>query len=118
VQTIIDPSDPINHIFGAQANVPLHLQKVAGDTVVPNSATDRLIEAAALRQISTLGPTAVAAGTGGYTTIKDASHGSLFDPTRNLDATREMQTQAVKFAASAIQPGGPFVVITNLAVIQ
>ena len=30
------------------------------------------------------------------------SHGSLFDPTASPAATVEMQTQAVKFAASAI----------------
>ena len=46
------------------------------------------------------------------------SHGSLFDPTASLAATVEMQTQAVKFAASAVAPGGPFVFITNPAVVQ
>jgi hypothetical protein len=46
------------------------------------------------------------------------SHSSLFDPTSSPAATVEMQTQAVKFAASAVQPGGPFVVITNTAVVQ
>jgi len=118
VQTIIDSGDPINHIFDAQSLVPLHLQKVVGDTVVPNSSTDRLIAAGKLRKISTLGPTAVGEGTGGYTTMTAGSHGSLFDPTASAAATVEMQTQAVKFAASAIQPGGPFVVITNPAVVQ
>jgi hypothetical protein len=117
-QTIIDSGDPINHIFDAQKLVPLHLQKVVGDTVVPNSATDRLITAAKLRKISALGPTAVGEGTGGYTTMTAGSHGSLFDPTASPAATLEMQTQAVKFAASAVQPGGPFVVITNPAVVQ
>jgi len=117
-QTIIDSGDPINHIFDAQKLVPLHLQKVVGDTVVPNSATDRLIAVGKLRKISTLGPTAVGEGTGGYTTMTAGYHGSLFDPSVSAAATVEMQTQAVKFAASAIQPGGPFVVITNPAVVQ
>jgi hypothetical protein len=45
-------------------------------------------------------------------------HGSLMDPTASRAATIEMQTQAVKFAASATQPGGPFVVITNPAVVE
>jgi hypothetical protein len=117
-QTIIDSGDPINHILDAQKLVPLHLQKVVGDTVVPNSATDRLIAAGKLRKISTLGPTAVGEGTGGYTTMTAGYHGSLFDPSVSAAATAEMQTQAVKFAASAIQPGGPFVVITNPAVVQ
>ena len=117
-QTVIDSGDPINHIARAQATVPTHLQKVTGDTVVPNSATDRLILAGALRKISTVGPNGVAAGTGGYTTMTAGSHGSLFDPTASLAATVEMQTQAVKFAASAVAPGGPFVFITNPAVVQ
>jgi hypothetical protein len=118
VQTIIDGGDPFNHIFDAQRLVPLHLQKVVGDTVVPNSATDRLIVAGKLKKISTVGPTPVGEGTGGYTTMSAGSHGSLFDPTASAAATVEMQTQAVKFAASATQPGGPFVVITNPAVVQ
>ncbi len=117
-QTIVDSGDPINHIFDAQAHLPVHLQKVIGDTVVPNSATDRLIAAGKLKKISAVGPTPVGPGTGGYTAFTAGSHGSLFDPTASLAATVEMQTQAVKFAASAVQPGGPFVVITNPAVIQ
>jgi len=118
VQTVLDPGDPINHIFDAQSVVPLHLHKILGDTVVPNSATDRLITAGALRKISTLGPTAVGMGTGGYTAFSAGYHGSLFDPSVSLAATTEMQRQAVLFAVSAVQPGGPFVVITNPAVIQ
>jgi dienelactone hydrolase len=117
-QTILDPGDPYNLIKGAQAAVPLHLQKVVGDIVIPNNSTDRLIAAAALKKISTLGPTPVGKGTGGYTTMTAGSHGSLFDPTASVAATVEMQTQAVKFAASANQPGGPFVVITNTSIVQ
>ena len=117
-QTIVDSADPMNHIFDAQAKVPLHLQKTVGDAVVPNSATDRLITAGALRKISTVGPNAVGPGTGGYTTLTAGAHMSLIDPTTSLAATVEMQTQAVKFAASAVAPGGPFVFITNPAVVQ
>jgi hypothetical protein len=117
-QTLIDAGDPINHIFDSQMAVPLHLQKVVGDTVIPNSATDRLIAAGNLKKTSALGPTPVGEGSGGYTTMTAGSHGSLFDPSASLAATTEMQTQAVKFAASANQPGGPFVVITNPAVVQ
>jgi hypothetical protein len=57
-------------------------------------------------------------GTGGYTAFSAGYHGSLFDPSVSLAATTEMQRQAVLFAVSAVQPGGPFVVITNPAVIQ
>jgi dienelactone hydrolase len=117
-QSVIDAGDPYNLINAAQKTVPLHLQKVVGDTVVPNSSTDRLIAAGALKKISTLGPTPVGKGTGGYTTMTAGSHGSLFDPTSSPAATVEMQTQAVKFAASANQPGGPFVVITNTSIVQ
>ena len=115
---MLDSADPANHILSGQKVVPMHLQKVVGDTVIPNVSTDYLINAAKLKKISTLGPTAVGEGTGGYTTMTAGSHGSLVDPTASVAAFVEMQTQAVKFAASAIQPGGPFVVITNPAVVQ
>ncbi|NJD32305.1 MAG: hypothetical protein FIB04_10500, partial [Gammaproteobacteria bacterium] len=117
-QAVLDAADPANHIYNGQQVVPMHLQKVVGDTVLPNVSTDYLINAAKLKKISTLGPTPVGEGTGGYTTMTAGSHGSLVDPTASLAATVEMQTQAVKFAASATQPGGPFVVITNPAVVQ
>lgn len=117
-QTILDSGDPYSRILASQNTVPVHMQKVVGDTVVPNSATDRLITAGNLKKISTLGPTAVGKGTGGNVTMTAGSHGSLFDPTSSPAATVEMQTQMVKFAATAVQPGGPFVVITNTAVVQ
>lgn len=116
-QTVIDSGDPINHIFGAQARHPLHLTKVVGDTVVPNNSTDRLIVAGALTKRSS-GTNAVAAGAGVYTTFIAGSHGSLFDPTSSVATTVEMQREAVLFAASATAPGGPFLTITNTAVIQ
>lgn len=117
-QAVLDSGDPINHIRGAQALHPLHLIKVTGDTVVPNSATDKLIVAGGLRKLKTLGPNPVGPGTGAYTVFKVGSHGTLFDPTASLAATVEMQTQAVMFAATANQPGGPFVVLTNPAVLD
>ena len=46
-QTVIDSGDPINHIADATALHPMYLQKVIGDRVVPNNATDRLIAQAA-----------------------------------------------------------------------
>ncbi len=80
-QAVLDSADPANHIFSGQKVVPMHLQKVVGDTVIPNVSTDYLINAAKLKKISTLGPTAVGEGTGGYTTMTAGSHGSLMDPT-------------------------------------
>jgi hypothetical protein len=117
-QAVVDSGDPINHIGDAAATVPVHLIKVLNDTVVPNSATDRLIEAGNLTQLSALGPNAVGPGQGAFVFFSKGSHGSLFDPTASLAATVEMQRQSVLFAVSAVQPGGPFVVITDPTVIQ
>jgi hypothetical protein len=115
---MLDSGDPYSRILASQNTVPVHMQKVIGDTVVPNNSTDRLVVAGSLKKIGTLGPTPVGKGTGGIVTMTAGSHGSLFDPTSSPAATVEMQTQTVKFAASAVQPGGPFVVITNTAVVQ
>jgi hypothetical protein len=118
LQTAIEYGDPINHIAAAQAAVPTLLQRVNGDTVVPNSSTNRLIAAGKFKKITAVGPTPVGKGSGGYIAMTAGAHPSLFDPQYSLAATVEMQTQAVKFAASAAQPGGPFAVITNPAVVE
>ncbi|MCU0758906.1 MAG: hypothetical protein MUF07_06870 [Steroidobacteraceae bacterium] len=117
-QAALDQADPVNHVGGAVAAKPIHLVQVTGDTVVPNSATARLVAAANLRRIGTVGPTAVGAGSGAWVNFVAGSHGTLLDPTASLAATVEMQSQTVQFAASAVAPGGPFVVIGNPAVIQ
>jgi hypothetical protein len=117
-QAVVDSGDPINHIKDAVAIHPVHLIKVLNDTVVPNSATDRLIAQGPLRKLKTIGPNAVAAGNGGYTFFSKGSHGSLFDPTASLAATVEMQRQAVAFGVTAVQPGGPFVVLTDPTVLD
>lgn len=118
LQTAIDSGDPINHVFGAQANNPYHLQEITGDTVVPNSATDRLILVGELRKLKTPGPNPVLAGDGAYTLFSVGSHGTLFDPTASLPATVEAQKEAVMFGATAVQPGGPFVVISDPTVLN
>ncbi len=118
LQTALDSGDPVNHISDAQANVPLFLQRVNGDTVVPNSATNALITAGKLKKVSTLGPNAVGEGSGAYVVLTAGSHASLLDPTASAAATAEMRTQFIKFAASVAQPGGPFLVITNPNVIE
>ena len=51
--------DPINHLAATVAAKPVHLIQVTGDTVVPNSATARLVTAANLRRIGSAGPNAV-----------------------------------------------------------
>jgi hypothetical protein len=118
IQTLVDPGDPINHICECAGFKPLHLQKINGDTVVPNNSTDRLVTAGNLAKVRTLGPTAVGTGRGAWTAFTAGSHSTLFNPAASMAATVEAQTQAVKFAASAVQPGGPFVVITNTTVIE
>jgi hypothetical protein len=117
-QAVIDSGDPINHIKDAVAMHPVHLIKVLNDTVVPNNSTDRLIAQGPLRKVKTLGPNAVGPGNGGYTFFSKGSHGSLFDPTASLAATVEMQRQTVLFGLSAVQPGGPFVVLTDPTVLD
>lgn len=62
VQTIIDSGDPINHMCECAQLRPVHLIKVNGDQVVPNSATDRLITAGNLKKLGTVGPNAVGPG--------------------------------------------------------
>jgi hypothetical protein len=117
-QAVIDSGDPINHIKDAVATVPVHLVKVLNDAVVPNSATDRLIAAGPFAKLKTLGPNAVGPGNGGYTFFSKGDHGSLFSSAASLAATVEMQRQTVLFSFSAVQPGGPFVVITDPTVLD
>ena len=118
IQAVIDSGDPINHIKDAVTMHPVHLIKVLDDAVVPNSATDRLIEAGGLNKLTTLGPNAVGPGNGGYAFFTQGAHGSMFDPTASLAATIEMQSQAIKFAATAVAPGGPFVFLTDPTVLD
>ena len=97
---------------------PVHLIKVLDDTVVPNNSTDRLILAGGLNKLNTLGPNAVGPGNGGYAFFTQGAHGSMFDPRASLAATIEMQSQAIKFAATAVMPGGPFVFLTDPTVLD
>ncbi|MGI9246624.1 MAG: hypothetical protein ACR2I8_07990, partial [Steroidobacteraceae bacterium] len=121
LQTAVDSGDPINHVAGAAQEVPYFVQEITGDTVVPNSATERLILAGGLRKLKTIGPNPVGAGNGAYALFSAGSHGTLFDPTASLAATVEAQTEAIKFAATyanPFAPGGPFVFLTNPAVLN
>ena len=107
MQTVVDSGDPFNHILATQAALPTLLFMVEGDNVVPNSATQRLIYAGGLAQITTLGAVPVSAGTGKWSYFIEGSHGTLFDPSASLPATQEMQAQTVTFTAS----GGAAVVV-------
>jgi hypothetical protein len=95
----------------------VHLIQVDGDTVVPNSSTQRLVTAGNMRQISAPGPNPVGAAEGVWVRFTQGDHGSLIDPSASLSATVEMQRQTIGFAASAVAPGGPFVVISDPSVI-
>jgi hypothetical protein len=92
--------------------------KVLNDAVVPNNSTDRLIAQGGLSKLKTLGPNAVGPGTGAYAFFNQGAHGSMFSPTPSLAATIEMQSQAIKFAATAVAPGGPFVYLTDPTVLD
>ena len=110
-QNVIEAGDPINYIEAAAAAKPILLHQVIGDTVIPNSATQRLIDLGGLTKVSTPGPKPVSRA---YVTFTAGVHSSLLDPTASLPATVEMQTQAVTFAVT----NGTIVAITNPAVVQ
>ncbi len=110
-QNVIEAGDPINYMAAAAAARPILLHQVIGDTVIPNSATQRLIDIAALPKVGTPGANPVSRA---YVNFTAGVHSSLLDPTASLAATVEMQTQAVTFAVT----NGTVVAITNPAVVQ
>jgi hypothetical protein len=118
VQAALDSADPYNHVKSAAQMHPVLLFEVKGDQTIPNSSTDALIAAAGLTKAKTIGPNAVAAGAGRYTLFTQGYHGTLLSPSVSAAATVEMQKQAVLFGASASAPGGPFVTLTNPAVLD
>jgi hypothetical protein len=122
-QTIVDAGDPINYIASATAARPTLLLQVVGggtlagggtslaDQVVVNSATKRLIDAAAIPRVFTPGFNPVSVG---YVNFLFGEHGSIIDPTSSLATTVEMQTESVAFANSQ----GTIILIANPAVVQ
>jgi hypothetical protein len=113
-QTAVDAGDPINFIAGAVAARPVLLTQVVDDTVVPNSATQRLVAAAPFVKTATPGLNPVGAGTGTWVHFTSGSHGSLLSPTASVAVTTEMQTHAVSLAVS----GGAAFAITNPAILE
>jgi pimeloyl-ACP methyl ester carboxylesterase len=112
-QTIVDAGDPLNYIAAAAINHPLHLLQIVGsdssppDQVVPNSATRRLIDAAALARIpapATPGPVTNANGFRAYVNFVVGDHGSIIDPTASLAVTTEMQAEAITFTGAPVPP--------------
>jgi hypothetical protein len=118
-QSVIDSADPWNYIVDTVAFTPVHMIEVVGttpqpagcnpntppagctDQVVPNDATERLISTGGLQQLSP--PGIFPPGTTPlHAVVKftDGVHASFLDPTENAAATKEMQTEAVTFAAT------------------
>ncbi len=113
-QTAVDAGDPINFVAGTVAVRPVLLSQVIGDAVVPNSATQRLINATTFVKTTTPGFNPVGAGTGTWVSFTEGFHGSLLSPAASLAATTEMQTHAASLAAS----GGTVFAITNPAILE
>ena len=116
-QTVIDAGDPSNHICACAAQQPILMFQVQHDSTVPNNSTQRLVKAGNLRQISTAGANPVGPTEGVWVDFNQGDHNTLIRTVASPAATVEMQRQAVTFAASAEQAGGPFVVITDTSVI-
>jgi hypothetical protein len=113
-QTAVDSGDPLNYIDNAVAARPVLLTQVLNDTVVPNSATQRLVNATAFLKTAAPGLNPVAAGTGTWVHFTSGSHGSLLSPAASIAVTTEMQTHAASLAAS----GGAAFAITNPAILE
>lgn len=137
-QSVIDSGDPINHILDAATMHPIYLQKVIGDHVVPNSATDRLIAVAntgdtTMTRVSSGAANPVAPGAGIYVEFPYGQHASLLTdsycndpslyPTPDLkllcqQTTTEMRLEAALYAATSNQYGTPMISVVNPAVVQ
>jgi hypothetical protein len=113
VQTVVDSADPVNYIAAAAAQHPIHLLQIVGsltsppDQVVPNSATQRLIDAAALAEVrppTSAGPVTNASGFRSYVNFVVGDHESIIDPTASLAVTTQMQAEAITFAGASVPP--------------
>jgi hypothetical protein len=111
-QAAIDAADPVNHASQAIGNKPVLIHKVIGDQVVPNSATDRLLQAAGI-----FGNKANAAGlwpANYWVAFTAGTHGSLLAPGSTPAVTAEMQREIVSFGAG----GGLGFPITDASNVQ
>ncbi|HEX7047628.1 MAG TPA: hypothetical protein VF275_08680 [Gammaproteobacteria bacterium] len=104
-QTVVDSGDPINYAADAALAHPIVVQEVIGgassaaDQVIPNFATDALVDAMGLDQ---LGPAFYndTAGVSGVVKFVAGNHSSLLDPSASLEVTTEMQVEAASFIGS------------------
>jgi hypothetical protein len=89
--------------------------------VIPNSATQRLIDALTGAGISFPRRTTGVNPGSGYVNFINGDHGSLLSPAASAATTVEMQTEAVTFTVSgnpAAGTGTPVISIANTAVVQ
>jgi hypothetical protein len=137
-QNAVDAGDPVNFIAQATALHPTHLIQVVGsagslpDQVVPNSATQRLIDASAYGPAGLVripapaapGPVQNAGGFRAYVNFLVGDHGSIIDPSGSPAATQQMQAEAITFTGQPIfglfpqTPPGTTMLIANPTVIQ
>lgn len=129
-QAVVEDGDPANYAVLATAGHPIHMIEVVGDgtstnppdQVVPNSATDVLVNLMGLTAVNTAGlhPLAVNAGTLAQFTV--GGHGSFLDPTppsaaqaaAYLAVTTEMQTEMASLEATL----GTAVALTDVSHIK
>jgi hypothetical protein len=117
VQNIVDAGDPLNFVALAAQQRSIYFQQMVGgggtpaalpDQVIPNSATQRLINAviASGQAFPRVVPGAPGMGDG-YVNFVVGDHGSLLSPVSSLAATGEMQGETVTYTATggAIVPG-------------
>jgi hypothetical protein len=112
LQTILDPVDPVNYAARAAAGHPVHVIEVLGDMAVTPTLTDTIASLMGLTDVSTT--TVDAGGLDGIVRFTAGGHSSIFNPAIDLDATIEMQTEAVTFAATS----GTTILISNPDVVQ
>jgi pimeloyl-ACP methyl ester carboxylesterase len=140
-QTAIDSGDPWNFIAQAAAFHPIHMVQVVGttpppagcnpqtyvagcpDQVVPNDATQRLIDAGGLTQAHAPGQSGPALHV--FVNFTAGVHSSFLSPAASLPVTQEMQLEAVSFTGAAIPAfgipatgPGTNLVIANPTVVQ
>ncbi len=137
-QAMVEDGDPANYAAAAALGHPIHMLEVVGsgttyppDQVVPNSATQVLVNAMGLSTITatTVNPS----GLHGLVQFIFGNHGSILDPSApsgssatvqaNYSAvTTEMQTEMVVFAAGNLSPplpgNGEVILISNPAVVK
>jgi pimeloyl-ACP methyl ester carboxylesterase len=106
-QTVVDSGDPWNYMTAAVGLHRMHLIQVVGsstsppDQVIPNFATQRLIDFGMLKRVPAAGVAPdLTNGLRVYVNFTAGSHASILDPTSSLAATAEMQKETVTFAAS------------------